>query len=840
MFRNSNVIPIDSKSTVTPKVATLAPAALARLPAPVHQCRQILSQQLRKDLLAVFDAADDALFELADKAGTGGEQNLYFESMRELRLQRQAVITSYLEQLDHGFAPFLSEKSPQESEVEVNAETLSLMGHEQIERQVAIETMAQRQDSACKELLQQLSIRFDALVPGKVYAGNNPIRAIALCSVFGDVVAPLQIDIRAQLLLLKLFDKLVLGQYRSLLVNLNDYLISQDILPSLKTSVTPRPGRRSGSEPAPVAESPAANHSAQPSVNQSSTNARAQQGQYATAAMTSLNAPGDMLAQYQQLVHGASGSLSSEAVMASGLAQAQPITAEYLYDITRLLSEMQHSQLASMAPSAEMAVLNAEAFTQHFKQHGVQVAGVDNDVINLVTLLFEFILDDRTLAPTMKALLARLQIPLVKVALQDKNFFAKQGHPARRLLNELAAAALSWQEPSDESLPDPLKNQIEIIINRVLREFDENVELFSELLTDFLAFNERERRRASIIEKRTLDAEQGKAAAERARSVVDSLMQAKLNEEALPDVVTRLLLGPWSNLLFLICLRNGEGTSEWNQSVAVVDDLIWSVSASLDLAGRKRLLTMLPALLGSLREGLSQVSYNPYETSQIFSALEQCHLHQLKPASESSARPKAPQAVFVASDLTPLDKLDANKAGTASASGANTRSMIQVDVTVADAEDQAAEVVATTLTAVNSENSNPQAITSETQEAIVTVTGDKSSHSMAEQLTAATTPLTTRVEPDQAFLFQVDQLAQGSWLDMTASDGSHCRCRLAAIIRAADKYIFVNRSGVKVAEKTRVEIALALQNQQLILLENGQMFERALESVIGGLRHTRV
>src|SRR5690606_34188582 len=54
-------------------------------------------------------------------------------------------------------------------------------------------------------------------------------------------------------------------------------------------------------------------------------------------------------------------------------------------------------------------------------------------------------------------------------------------------------------------------------------------------------------------------------------------------------------------------------------------------------------------------------------------------------------------------------------------------------------------------------------------------------------------------ELDEQHLALVDNLTQGSWFEMAPKAGERYRCRLAAIIRATGKYIFVNRGGMKVA-----------------------------------------
>ena len=92
---------------------------------------------------------------------------------------------------------------------------------------------------------------------------------------------------------------------------------------------------------------------------------------------------------------------------------------------------------------------------------------------------------------------------------------------------------------------------------------------------------------------------------------------------------------------------------------------------------------------------------------------------------------------------------------------------------------------------------------------------------------------------DAQHLALVANITQGTWFEMQGENGEKYRCRLAAIIRPAGKYIFVNRSGMKVAEESRETLALALQQKRLSILDDGMLFDRALEAVIGNLREKR-
>ena len=93
---------------------------------------------------------------------------------------------------------------------------------------------------------------------------------------------------------------------------------------------------------------------------------------------------------------------------------------------------------------------------------------VDQDVIDVIGMLFDFILDDRNVPDAMKALLGRLQIPMLKVAVLDRSFFGNKQHPARRLLNTLARAAMGWVDDGDRS-PKSLYGRIETAVSRIQR-----------------------------------------------------------------------------------------------------------------------------------------------------------------------------------------------------------------------------------------------------------------------------------------------------------------------------------------------------------------------------------
>jgi Protein of unknown function (DUF1631) len=79
----------------------------------------------------------------------------------------------------------------------------------------------------------------------------------------------------------------------------------------------------------------------------------------------------------------------------------------------------------------------------------------------------------------------------------------------------------------------------------------------------------------------------------------------------------------------------------------------------------------------------------------------------------------------------------------------------------------------------------------------------------------------------------------GIWVEFIGEDDQNTRCKLAAKISAIDKFIFVNREGVKVVEKTTIGLAKELSEGTVRIISDGLLFSRALESVIGNLRDSQ-
>ena len=742
MQNDGKVVPLNK---VTPEQA--ASSSLARLPVVLLQVRDKAAQQLKEALQTLFDNADDTLFEMADRAHNNTEQNIFFEAMRDLRLKRKSIERGFLDKFFEAFLR-LGQYEVNEPLIvpPVSFDKLALVHNDDLERTVAVEAMVSKVLSRDGFALGQLTTRLNTLIPKRLSDEANPMGPTVLCDFFLQAGRSLGVEIKVKLIIFKLFEKYVLADADQLYAEANQLLIDNGILPELKAA----PARRA--------------------ADRATTSVRLTQGaEEAVSIRASQKLEQDVqevFAALQELLLLVRGRVTPSNEANS---ETKPISSQ---DLLRLLS---HMQQYVPTPDAQDDFDLRNQLDQLLARVSMRsgkfrvVAVMDEDVINLIAMLFEFILDDRNLPDSLKALIGRLQIPMLKVAVLDKSFFSRGTHPARRLLNEIASAALGWGG-RDDNLRDSLYLRVEHIVQRLLNDFVDDPAIFSELLADFLIFTNDERRRSELLEQRTRDAEEGRARAELARQRVQQELNQRLLGKTLPEVVVRLLEEAWSKVLLLTCLKHGEQSVEWSAGLAAMDDLVWSVELHSEADARQRLLDLVPGLLKSLRDGLTSAAFDPFATSEFFSQLEALHVQ----AFQHFARQQELQE----------DNL---------ATPESTPEMVQV-----------------------------------VEEIVLLAAGEQP---VGEPL--------VRLADDDVALLQVDTLRVGCWVEIHEEDDQAMRCKLATIIEPTGRYVFVNRRGMKVLEKTRMGLAVEFRRGAIRLLDDALLFDRALESVISNLRRLK-
>jgi len=853
-FSASNVVPLSTETARRKSVP------LTRLPAPMHAVRERAQRDLAERLSKLFEQADDALFKLADQATNNQEQNLYFESMREVRIQRRDIEAGFFETIDLGFAALLNGGAPPLDEIptvseEVSIDNLSLVNNEDLEELVAIDSMVRRASKEYATPIEHLNIRANYLLTGEVHSETNPIAPPTLCRSFSAASERLNIDIKAKLVLFKLFDKFVMTDLAKVYKNSNTVLVEHNVQPNLVAEL--QQARRPVQSPiqSPI-QSPTQPAIQSPAMTPVASGAQglSELGMSQAGMNHSSMAAGAPQDMQIQMGAAAGGVVNLHDLFSANSFNAKPGSNTGVSghvqtpDVISALNGLQHQAQTS----DNNGKLDIASLLSHYllaQGQSQELRQMDSDVINLVNLLFDYILEDSNLDAVMKAQLARLQIPLLKVALADKTFFSHGGHPARRLLNEMASAGLGWHNTDSGS--GILLTKITKLVDQVLEGYESDASIFTELLTDFVSFTEKEQRRAALLEQRIIDAESGKAKSESARESVQATLVDVVAGQVLPQSVATLINEAWGNVLLLVCLKHGVESQHWSDGVDTAKDIVWSVGDELGQDGRSRLLKILPSLLKRIRLGLESISYNPFEMQKLLQELETLHLGQLtaKPkVSEAAAQVSKP--VILAETLLKESLLKESSLKEAPLKQTLSEEALVKEALIKEAPVNAPSsrvaqpdlqegAIVQPQPAAKALNESPDALHASPVFAKPVFLAEEVPLETPDQEPSQTSSEEEDTEQDEYYLGQVDRLTQGAWFEMVEDGGQAYRCRLAAIIKSAGKYIFVNRSGNKVAEKTRATLAKALELGTINQLDDGMLFDRALESVIGNLRASR-
>ncbi|HEX7348341.1 MAG TPA: DUF1631 domain-containing protein [Rhodanobacteraceae bacterium] len=766
-------LPSDPPSVPEPKVVDIA----SRIPDGNHSHLGALLVSVREMTLketgalvkTLLDNVDDTLFDLASKAESNASQTEYFDGMREARKKRPRIERLFGERVARGFADFAGGRAAQPNETQrafSASGELSLVDDRELEESLAVSSMVAKAEGHLSGALTALNQRLSVVSGGRAtHNADNPLGPNALTEAFRDALGELaDVNIRVRLIILKMFERYVLKALDTLYHDVNVKLVQAGVLPQLQhPTVAHRPGVTSTGalRAAPDAGAPA-------------TEPGTATAGYAAGAADELH--NELMQRLTTLLATRRQAAAPErpAYTSNGMPIASLTPAELLGALTLLQGESQP------LPAQPTVTDNASAvnMVQHLKDElmaqiqrlsgaaHANVSGSDEDTIDLVGMLFEYILQDHTIPAPMQVLLARLQIPYLKVAILDRRMFAHTSHPARQLLDQLADAAKGWSEESDRD--HRLFNQIKDTVESLLQDFDDDVDVFERKLSEFTQFVEQNKKRADLAETRATEAARGRERLQDARRHAAQEILSRIDGRNLPSLLRGVLTRPWANYLVLIVLRQGAESPEFRSATHFIDDFIATADAPVGEAAHQNYKAALPILEKHLRAGLATVAFQEPDIERLLDELRRFWRKQLgEPApAAQSAEPEVDPATILGT--------------TADAQPAITDTAPDLDDDF-DPDDMSVNIDADSLQAVR-------------------------------------------------------DLKIGDWVEFVDEAGTRERAKLSWVSPISGKYLFVNRRGLKVADRTAAQLATELNNQRAMILEEVPLFDRALDAIVDRLR----
>lgn len=606
----------------------------------------VLGDQLR----AMFEKADDILFDSAEKARSNDEQRLYLDTMRIVRVQRAQILKAFRESLEKALAQVGDEDGTSSQPDDVaDMSQWSLQDGDVLEERLAVSNMETKAASLHANELVELQRRLARL--SDITGGGLSPEAMAparIIRAFQQSVHDLQVDFPIKLVIYKLFDRVVVGGMSEMFSHANQLLAGHGVEP--KESAVPAEAARRGA--AGFASSFAQGDTRAGSSAQDSS------GAPAGAPMPPAWAHGFDAGRFTQFMGAPQtpwgGSFSMPSGSPGGFPGANPSAgypaswppyapgyatppvagppsnyddAWLAHDIGHILQSYANGQAPSSAP-----------------------AWLPPQNVGLVARMFDGYYSDPRLPDALKPLLARLQMPVMKAALSDPQFFADVAHPARRASNSLYELALQLGA-SGGALPEQTVHDLESLVDEVARAFELDPTRLKAQAADAVAEDVAD---SFLREQDQTQQSRNRQEIERVRRIVAHELKMRVGERDLPSGVMRLMLAGFGPRLCVDYIRDGIEGKAWKLTMTLVERVLGSLDNGA--VSTERRAHDEAEIIAAVTHRLADVGFAKSKLEDVVAGLVEAYL-QPRPAAGNEMHAADPSAaVVVDNDNDEYDK----------------------------------------------------------------------------------------------------------------------------------------------------------------------------------------
>lgn len=588
-----------------------------RLLAALHaHCVQALSGPLRLTIVEL----ERELLHQAEHARNSQIQAETYAQTRDLRDHIDRFPQAFLQQLAQDLATLRDRPSLMPiADASAHPQMLTLVEDTDIDRDIVLSEIARRETSRRADALQLLAQRVAVIgAVAEFELEAVPLGPYALCRVLRQCGETLGLSLDGQLTLYRVFERQVIERLNDLYERANGTLAQEGILPGLiyhpylvkPTQVQTRrapPAAATAPKDAAAASTralpprngrPATGWSGQsaPTPWQSAlldppampmTLAAATDGEQAAPALSdAVQALGGLMssarrsqaagnvgaaANQSSADHGAAPASSAQATpeKASPRLASSAVPKAAVSDALASLQGTLAAQAAAAAQPSGIDKVQRQLLALLRAQHGPDAAlsPQDTDTFDLLGLLYAQMQREVREQTPAQALLAKLQVPVVRAALADTHFFVRDQHPVRELLNTVAESGAVWL--GDDDVDPQLLHKLGSVVDRIVNDYQGDEAVFAAANADIQAHLRALARKADLAERRHVDAARGKERLESAKQQAEARIEQLCEQSVPPRFVQALLRQAWSDVLTLTLLRQGEQSPEWDERQAL-------------------------------------------------------------------------------------------------------------------------------------------------------------------------------------------------------------------------------------------------------------------------------
>jgi hypothetical protein len=510
--------------------------------------------------------------------------------------------------------------------------SLSLLDVGEVERVLLLDRIAQRfavrYDAVLEPLTQRLSVLFGH---DKSSVHDNPFQPMVLLKAFASAWDKCELDPQASVDLVQSLDPNFWIDLTPLYTALNDTLaragVSAERAMRIKhgnSAHAPLTSRNTGSMPLTSQPAPLGGPESSGASLMSNDGGGGQR-----SAWSSLDNAGRTVAAHarqflQRMGFGAPGSAAQHggAQASSGDADSEIQTRPHFAVASpALMGYLGDLQAGASAHAAQATKRWYEG--QDLAEHNVlrqmrdrdeirHAPELDRGTVDALAEVFDFVFADQAIPIQMKFIIARLQIPVLKAAMIDRDFFLSDQHPARRLVDTLAGASVAWAPEKGEE--DPLYLRIEHTVQRVLTEFENDLALFVDLLREFTEFLFESEQQAQVRVEPVAEQERSGESWDQALELADELIHERIQalsaEQAVAPFLLPFLTTQWREVMARAWMDEATRDQNYAQTTKTMEQLIWSIQPKTSADERRELVAILPDMVRQLNVGLDTIEWN--------------------------------------------------------------------------------------------------------------------------------------------------------------------------------------------------------------------------------------
>jgi Protein of unknown function (DUF1631) len=567
----------------------------------LHASRDLLIEGATRVLTRQAEAIENALLAMAERSPLLETRNAYYAAQTTLNKQANELLSGCKDIYCTAFNNFVRGG---DKTAALDLSKLSLVDDQDFEITLAVDKATSRLRFNCAEELVALDARIAHLLGRPDLTENDsPLGPRALCEALLEGITRMPLEPASRAILLNQFDLVLTTELAQVYQTINHFLIDHNVLPDLKAGSKRR------------------------------TQAAAAKGSAATPPPPSAHSRPDseMFRLFEQMARG-SGAVAGGAGNTAGLAGVNLLDS---------LSQLQGGAM-TLPDGGRFELPMLEAATIHNVLRSLQQSPVmqaasplDAVLVDAVAMLFDVVFDEAGIPDRLKAQIARLQIPVLKAAMLDSEFFSQQNHPVRRMLDAIATLAVYL---GDNAAGTARLEAISQVVSGVLENFQQDIAVFDAAAAELEAMGAALEN--TLDETTDISLQEDIARIKRAERtelapvIVGDIIKRTLKDQPVVDAVRVFLLRDWALLLTRDYVNEGEQSAHFNSHVETMRELVWSVQPKVDMDARLMLVRILPGLLKRLREGVAEIGLQQKLADRFFATLVILHANSVRPNAQ--------------------------------------------------------------------------------------------------------------------------------------------------------------------------------------------------------------